>query len=141
MDAVAQAKMLHSTFAVGAHNAITVCIVHNKRCVVFIGKVSHIGQGRKVAVHAEYTVCDDKPFAGYRFFQLCFEGIHIHMLENFDFRAGKTASVDDAAVVKLIAVNGIAFADKAGDYAGICGNAAVENERCLYILEFCEFFL
>ena len=60
---------------------------------------------------------------------------------SFDFRAGKTASVDDAAVVKLIAVNGIAFADKAGDYAGICGNAAVENERCLYILEFCEFFL
>ena len=77
-DAVAQTEMVYRTSAGRAHYAIPMGIIYHQESVVLICQICHFRQGGKVAVHAEYAVCDDEPFAFDRLLQQLFQIIYLN---------------------------------------------------------------
>ena len=80
--------MVYRTSAGRTHYAIPMGIIYHQESVVLICQICHFRKGCKVAVHAEYAVCDDEPFAFDRLLQQFFQMCHIHVAEHLDFRAG-----------------------------------------------------
>ncbi len=50
------------------------------------------------------------------------------MAEDFDLCFGETGAVDDAGVVELVGEDEVFFAEDAGDGAGVCGEAGLEDD-------------
>ena len=116
------------------------------RRLVALGDLADAGQRRDVAVHREDAVGDDEDVAvravraaaGTRVAQHLLKAVDVAVREDGARRLGQADAVDDRGVVELVADDQVALVGDGRDDAAVGGEARLERQHGLDVLEVCQ---
>ena len=114
------AAVFGSAFAVLAHEAHSVAVVHHDQSAVFVGQVADALQVGDEAVHGEDTVGGDQLDAAvFGLFQLGLQVFHVVVLIAQSLGFAQADAVDDGGVVQLVGNDGVLRAEQRLEQAAV----------------------